>query len=453
MAQEVMKSMFGIDPGQAAMDIYDERRNDSMSRNAAIAKMTPWQQVGMFGGMAGEQLGEGLTGLAGAAMGVDTSPAPVRKARVLQGVMEQLKGQGIDFNNPEQFMPVVIDALAKNGLTKEAADMSLQYQPMKQAAIKNQYDIMGKAAEMQRKLRGIGDVSPKDFTPASMQRFNTSGRYSDLEAAEGSVAAPVLAQRQWAEALQGMKEKGQFFEDLDPYEQSRIFGLASQVAGAESAKQMFPSFTANGTMTVEEAKAMRFATMMARSEPAILQLENQGFRFSSNLAQLLASPALDKEASLLTVLKQLPISDAEMRAMDAYINFLSPALYQKTGAAVTVSEFLRDMRGAVPWQWDNEPSIKEKQNARRAQLVGTEQGLSPAGLAAYNRSLEQFNLPPSRRIVAGPLSRPVNKGATPQTGVRPEASMPFPDRSNPGAVGEWLKKATPEDKKAFLKTL
>lgn len=458
MAQDfsVTKGMFGVDPGQLADALNMQRQDEALARNAEIAKMTPWQQVGMFGGAAGEQFGRGIVDFGGALAGMDTRPPDVRKARIVSGVLDQLRQQGADFNNPDQFMPALVDGLAQNGLAKEAAELSMQYQPMKQASMKNQYEILAKSAEIQKKLRGIGDVSPKDFTPASMKMFSQTGNYGDLVAAEGSIAAPVLAQRQWTEALDKMRANNVTFDELDPYEQARIYGLGAQVVGAEAAKNIFPGFTSNGSVTVEEAKAIRFAAMMARAEPAILQLEDQGFRFSNNLLQLLSSPALDKEASLLTIMKQFPVSDEEMRAMDAYVNFLSPALYQKTGAAVTVSEFLRDMRGAVPWSWDNEASIREKQQSRKAQLVGTESALTAPGLSAYNRARTQLGMPPSSRTIQGPLDRPnvPNKSATPQTGVRPVSSTtPMPDRNDIPAVQKWLKTATKEEKKAYLQSL
>jgi hypothetical protein len=152
---------------------------------------------------------------------------------------------------------------------------------------------------------------------------------------------------------------------------------------------------------------------------------------------------------------RLKLRGAAKRAMDAYLNFLGPALYQKTGAAVTISEFLRDMRGSVPWSWDNPASIGEKQQARRAQLVGSEEGFTAPGLAAYNRARARFGLAPAERAIRGPLdSQNVPaKSAQPETGARPISRTPFPDRNNPAAVREWLKNATTEEKREYLKGL
>lgn len=402
----VMQGLFGLNPGQAATQVFDQGYDESLNQQAALAKLDPMQRIGAFQGVSGQMIGNAGAKLVGGMLGADIEEPNVKRARLVQESLRGLPPEAA--SDPRAFGPILMQKFQENGMGNEAVMLGQELQNMMLGQAKTRAEV----GKLQKEASGIGNVTPKDFTPASLKRFQETGDYSVLEVNPSSKAAPLIMMEQFNEKIDKMQREGITFDQLDPYEQVRVFGLASQVYGPESAKQTFPMFTQGGAMTVEEAKSMRFATMMATAEPTIRQLEKQGFKFRNIFAQAMAVPEM-KDQSVLSILKMYGATNEELRAMDAYLQFLGPALYQKTGAAVTASEFNRDMRGSVAWEWDNDASLGEKQRMRRAQLVGTEQGLSAAGVAAYNRSLEQMGLPPLDREIRGPLDKKAPKKEIP----------------------------------------
>lgn len=470
----VMQGLFGMNPAQAARGAFDQAYDEELGRQAQIAQLDPWQATRMFSGQAGNMLGRAGARLVGGMLGADIEEPTVKRARIVQEAIQGLAPE--ELSDPRVFGPRIIQAFQENGLSNEAVMLGQELEAQGLARAKTIADI----SKARNESSPFGKINPKDFTPASLAKFRQTGDFNDLEADPSSKAAPIIAMERFNAKLADMKAKGIFVEDLDPYEQAELYANASAAIGAEAAAGFMPTFAKGKSLTVEEQKRVGLASEMARAEPVVMSLENSGWKFSGALAQMLSAPSMkDSNLPVIDFLKVKGVPDSDLRAMDAYLNYLGPALYQKTGAAVTVSEFMRMMRGYLPWEWDNEASLGHKQDIRRAQLIGTEQAFTAAGLDAYNAARERLGLPPSDRVIAGPLSKstgaprraplstaPINeppkpnkvpRGTTTVSGTvkpAPSSGAAATIRSAPVGSQEWSKawdSMTPSEREEYVR--
>ena len=91
MAQDIVGGLFGISPN----DIMRQQSNAEMNAATNYANLNPFQQANYGGMLAGQMLGRGIAGVAGA------EDPRLTQAKQIQQVKQWIASSGIDINTPE----------------------------------------------------------------------------------------------------------------------------------------------------------------------------------------------------------------------------------------------------------------------------------------------------------------------------------------------------------------
>lgn len=143
MAQQ--ESMFGPTP----LAIQDQLDQQFLAQNSNL-------DLGSMSARAGLAMGKGINGLLG------REDPRVRQAKTMEEVKNELRQEGVDPAQPDEFYPALIKKLNSKGLTEQAVSAAQSYQAQKVSLAKTASEI-GKNnaaayASMREKLSPIGKL-------------------------------------------------------------------------------------------------------------------------------------------------------------------------------------------------------------------------------------------------------------------------------------------------------
>lgn len=393
----------------------DELQREQAYRYASLA--TPAQRSAYEIARAGQGMQEGIRGLVGAGLSMATgenvdlrSPGAVR-AEKIAAVQREMANVAVDPNDPaslDRYIPELIRALGRHGLTAEAAEIMQEYQKSK--AEQRRADIQ-QQGEDRKYQRDLAWKSWKDAEIAIRQQGTPDQKaklYADVltKLADPTISAEERSSLQgYARAYEGMlniRERngirvvpstktqagGSFQQQSDgswKFVPESQMSRAGEGAGGEGEEGGDVSKGESGLKEGAKTKLSALRGLVANVRDAYAAL-------TSNPDAVGPQNYLNKLASLWDRF------DAEGLPVRASIADLGSALIQaRSGAAVTDAEFVR-LQPFVPQATDSAVmAVQKLQQMYRAlgnniNAVRQVNGLSPDSFPA----LPPFNLPQGR---------------------------------------------------------
>ena len=210
--------------------------------------------------------------------------------------------------------------------------------------------------EPQTEKTGFGNINPSDFTPASLAKFAQTKNYADLQIAPKQLT-PYEAQ---SLALRRQEIGNQ--KAPAGYTWNQQGGLVA-IPGGPADKAINPTeaqSNANLFGTRAEKANQSLNTLEGKYSPAKVQLQN--FTGSVPGASYLANKFM---------------SDADQKASQAQMDFVTAILRKESGASISQSEFDNARRQYFPQPGDSPAVIKQKAANRQTAIEGIKASAGP----------------------------------------------------------------------------
>lgn len=436
MAGEVVKGLFGFSPDSVRLQERAER--DARMRQQAIqiaqlGQNAPMAQAMIAGGMTGNALVD--LGKAGAGMlGIDTRSSAERQAAQQQALIKSLQGK----SGPE-----AMEAYGQ-GLLGMGSPMGVQAlgsaETARNAAYLNQAKTEKARAEAAKAARPeslIRKIDASKYTPESVQLFQASGNFADLELAGGNGKLAELSARYAAGGKLSAQEQGLLWaavkdavgaenvrtyllalrgtdpsstEDTAAMKEAKAFALIEaippeqrnpeQVALHKMLQGKFPEY---GKLTEEQAKTLRYASGGFAAMKALKAQFGPVYDLKANppLSRKQISGALNRAAKILnsdqpilmtTLFDVLGLDQAAQEYMTAVGRAFYPRLRAETGAAISGTEWRTMFDNYMIYAEDSMEARKHKASLleRNVNDLFAEATLIPASGRYFSRLGKQY---------------------------------------------------------------
>ena len=169
----VVEGMFGINP---------EREDDPLAKGIALAQLSPEQQVSATGYAAGSMLGSNVAKLGASLLGYQDER---QKTQVVKAnISARLQEMGADGQNPEQFLPIVIEEFQKAGMPQQAMAAATELRRMKLETQKAAYEAAQAGSTIQKNMREQDPIlrllASGHYDPKSVKAFQETGDAAKL---------------------------------------------------------------------------------------------------------------------------------------------------------------------------------------------------------------------------------------------------------------------------------